>query len=65
MVTYARYVALRDKRGLTDADIAKETGIPQSTFSDWKSGKSIPKLPKLIKIAEVFNTSIEELITSD
>lgn len=59
---YAKYVKLRDNRGMTDADVSKETGIPRSTFTDWKSGRSNPKLEKLMKIANALGVSIEEFI---
>lgn len=59
---YTRYVELREASGVNDHTVAKETGIPPSTFSDWKSGKSKPKLEKLIKIAKYFGVSVEELI---
>ena len=57
---YAKYVELRDAKGFRDADVAKGTGIPASTFTDWKNGKSAPKLEKLLKIALFLGVSIEE-----
>lgn len=59
---YAKYVELRDAKGMTDADVAKITGIPRSTFTDWKSQRSNPKLEKLIKIAKALDVSIEEFV---
>lgn len=59
---YERYCQLRDLTGVKDADIAKITEIPKSTFSDWKSGKSVPKPDKLSKIADYFNVSIDFLM---
>lgn len=60
---YERYVELRDKKGVSDYKVAKETGISKSTFSDWKSGRSKPKIEKLISIANYFGVSVDELIT--
>ena len=60
---YERYVELRDKKGVSDYKVAKETGISKSTFSDWKSGRSKPKIDKLISIANYFGVSVDELIT--
>lgn len=56
---YEKYVTLRDKRGVTDYEVAKTTGIYQSTFSDWKSGRSAPKADKLLKIAQFFDVPLE------
>ncbi len=59
---YSKYVELRDKKGVNDSTVSRTLGIPQSTFTDWKSGKSSPKLQKLLKIAKYFEVSLEELI---
>lgn len=56
---YQKYVTLRDKKGVTDYMVSKETGIPKSTFSEWKSGRSQPKADKLLKLAKYFGVSIE------
>lgn len=62
---YDRYCELRDKLGYKDAAVAKETGITKSTFSDWKSGRSVPKREKLQKIADLFNVSLDYLMTGE
>ena len=59
---YEKYVKFRDAKGVRDADVASATNIPQSTFSDWKTGKSSPKLEKIIKLAEFFGVSVEDFI---
>ena len=59
---YAKYVELRDKRGIRDSDVAKATDIPQSTLTDWKNGKSSPKVEKLIKIADFFGITLDEFV---
>lgn len=56
---YEKYIALRDKKGVTDYRIAVDTGIPKSTFTDWKSGRSQPKVDKLKILADYFDVSIE------
>ena len=55
---YEKYVKLRDEKGVTDYKVAVGTGIAKSTFSDWKSGRSEPKLEKLKKIADYFGVDI-------
>ena len=59
---YAKYVQLRDAKGVRDADVAKATEIPQSVFTDWKNGKSSPKVDKIIKIADFFEVSLDEFV---
>ena len=52
MITYERYAEIRSSKGLKDSDICRMTGIPQSTFSEWKNGKYTPKYDNMSKIAE-------------
>lgn len=56
---YEKYVEIRDSRKLTDYRVSKDTGITKSTFSDWKSGRSKPKMEKLKILADYFGVSIE------
>lgn len=62
---YDIFLKLLEERGVKAADVAKATGIPQSTFSDWKSGRSVPKADKLEKIADYFNVSPQYLRTGE
>ena len=55
---YKKYVELRDKNGITDYQVSKDTGIPKSTFSDWKSGRSKPKADKLKILADYFGVEV-------
>ncbi len=59
---YSNYEKLRNAKGVTDYKVAIETGIPKSTFSDWKSGRSKPKMDKLMKIAAYFGVTVDELM---
>lgn len=62
---YERYVALREKKGITDYRVAIDTGITKSTFSDWKSGRSIPKADKLLCLAKYFDVSVEYFLEDE
>ena len=59
---YERYCKLRDLKGLNDAKVARYCDFPKSTFSDWKKGKSEPKISKIRKIAECLDCSIDYLV---
>lgn len=56
---YSKYVEVRDEKGVTDYMVSQATGVTKSTFTDWKNGRSKPKIEKLKKIADFFGKPIE------
>ena len=58
-MSYEKFDSLLREKGATVYRVAKETGIPASTFSDWKNGRSTPKAEKLTKIARFFDVPLE------
>lgn len=56
---YKKYLALLDKTHKTSYQVSKDTGIAQSILSDWKRGRSNPKIDKLKKLADYFEVPIE------
>lgn len=62
---YDRFEDLLKRKGLKVADLSRITGLKSTVFSEWKSGKSIPKTDKLIKIAKALNTTVEYLVTGE
>jgi len=54
---------LRNIMGLNQAEIAKQIGISRVAYSSIESGKSEPRINTLIKIANVFGVSIQDLLT--
>lgn len=61
---YAKYAELRDAKGCRDSDVAKAAGISQATLAEWKKGTYQPKVEKLIKIADFFGITLDELVRS-
>ena len=55
----------RKLRGITQVDLAKETGIPQSTISAWEKGINIPNVADCIKLADFYGITIDELVGHD
>ena len=56
---YKKFTELLDKTNKTAYQVSKDTGISQTAFSNWKSGRSEPGLDSLKKLADYFNVSIE------
>ena len=63
MSSYENYTKLKETKGVNDFAVSKATGIAPATMSDWKNGRTEPKIDKLQKIAEYFNVSLEYIMT--
>lgn len=62
---YEIFSELLQKYGVTPYKVSKETGVSQSTLSDWKRGVSTPKPDKLQKIADYFGVPLTYLLTGN
>lgn len=62
---YEKYLALLDKTHKTSYQVAKDTGIAQSVLSDWKRGRSKPKIDKIKLLADYFGISIEYFLEEE
>lgn len=62
---YKKFKELLVKSNKTTYQISKETGISQTAFSNWKSGRSDPSLESLKKLADYFSVSIEYFLSEE
>lgn len=65
MSDYSIYERIRNEKGFSNADVSRGTGIGQSTFTDWKKGRSEPKMEKIGKIAQFLDVSVAFLMYGD
>lgn len=56
---YKKFAELLEKTNKTAYQVSKDTGIAQSVLSDWKNGRSNPKVDKLKILADYFGKPIE------
>ncbi len=63
--SYNKFSRLLEERGVIAADVARETKITPSTFSDWKNGNSVPKVEKLALLARYFGVAIEDFLEEE
>ena len=56
-----RIKALRQAAGLTQEQLAEKARIPQGTVSKIESGRCMPRLDSVQKIAVALNVSVGEL----
>lgn len=53
----------REKRGMTQQEAARALGTDQSTVCLWETGKTKPRASLLPRIAEVYECTIDELLS--
>lgn len=58
-ILYKKFAILLEKSNKTAYQVSKDTGIAQSILSDWKTGRSNPKVDKLKTLADYFGVPIE------
>lgn len=59
---YQKYAILRDKAGVTDYEVAQNTGIATATLTNWKYGRYTPKIDKIQKLADYFGVPVTDLL---
>lgn len=52
----------RKSKGIGQAMMAEIAGASIPSVSDWERGRNNPELSKLIKIAEYFNDSLDDIV---
>lgn len=64
-MSYKKFEDLLKEKNTTTYRVSKATGISGATFSDWKSGRSSPKLDKIKIISNYFGVPIDYFLASD
>ncbi len=58
-----KLIKYRDTKGLSQKDAAKLIGVAQSTYCDWESDLTKPKAESFLKISQVYDVDLKELIS--
>lgn len=56
-----RIKEFRKKQKMSQSDISKMLGIKQNTLSQWETGKRVPNALQALKLAEILETTVEDL----
>ena len=64
-VTSATIKMLREKRNLTQAELADRIGVSSKTVSKWETAKGLPDISLLQPLAQALNISVIELMNGE
>lgn len=56
-------VELRNVHGISQADLAEAMEVSRQSVSKWETGASTPDLEKLVKLADYFSLTLDQLVT--
>lgn len=57
-----RLRTLRDRAGLTQAEIADKLGLTSRAVGAWESGRARPRLDKMSQLADLFGVTVSDLM---
>ena len=57
-----RLIKLRKEMGLSQEELGNKLNVARQTVSKWELGETTPEMDKLIKMSEIFNITLDELI---
>lgn len=56
--------ALRKQKGYTQEELASRLNVVRQTISKWEKGQSVPDSEMLMKLADIFEVSVSQLLGS-
>lgn len=62
MILGKRVAALRKEKDWSQSELAQKVSVSQRYVSTWETGKNLPHVETLIKLAEVFEVSVDYLL---
>ena len=62
MTLAEKLLDLRTKNGLSQEDLAEKMEVSRQSVSKWETAQSVPDLDRIIKLADLFGVSVDELV---
>ncbi|WP_285843370.1 helix-turn-helix domain-containing protein [Priestia megaterium] len=56
---------LREEQKMSPEEVAKQVGVSVQNIHKWENNQSYPKIQHLLKLGDIYGTTIDEFIKSD
>ena len=60
-----KLINLRKSAGLSQEELGNKLDVARQTVSKWELGETTPEMDKLVKMSEIFNISLDELVKDE
>lgn len=57
-----RIYNFRTEKGMSQGDLAEKLDVSRQSISKWENNSAVPDLDKIIKLSEIFDITIDELV---
>lgn len=65
MILADKIIELRKKKGWSQEELAEKVDVTRQSVSKWESAQSTPDLDKILKLAELFGVTTDELLKDE
>ena len=65
LVVASRLIRLRQEHGMTQAELGAKLNYSDKTVSKWERGESVPDAFVLLRLAEMYDTTVDALLRND
>lgn len=65
MALHDNLKTFRERKGISQIDMAKKLHVSRQTISKWETGKSFPDIESIIMFSDIFEVSLDELLKED
>ncbi len=65
MLFEEKIVELRKQKGLSQEELAEQLGVSRQAVSRWELGQTLPDIPNLLQLCELFGVSADYLVKDE
>ena len=58
-------ILLRNRKGLSQEDVAEIIGISRQAYAKWEKGETVPDIEKSAKLAQFYDITVDNLLNFD
>ena len=65
MILADKIILLRKRKGWSQEELAEQLGVTRQSVSKWEGAQSVPDIPKIIQMSEIFGVTTDYLLKDE